>query len=528
MTKFKAVLAATAVVALAAGCSSAPPEPGTEYAEGGTFTIALPSDPGSLNPLNNSSSTSNWLFRFLYDQLVTRGDNGEILSGLATEWEFDGSDAVFTLSEAATCFDGSPITPSVIAKNFDYILDTDNPTTVIGSVLPNRNFTYDADDAAGTFSLHLEKPFSLLLSALSFMNIVCGDALDDPTSITDSSSGSGPFVLDSAVPNSQYVLSKREGYTWGTDGATNDALGFPDSVVFRIVDNETTAANLLISGEVNAAIVNGPDRARLEAAGVVQQTHINGGVVMSFSEMEGKVTAERDVRLALAMAFDRGAVATTVTQGVLPEAGTSISAAQPQVCDDSAAAAFIPKYDVEAAKGILDKAGWTVGSDGVRVKDGVRLSFTLSHSTATSGAAAAVELIADAWSKIGAEAIITPLAQADYSQKMFSTGDYDAIFQQLSNPFPSTLTGLLGGPFPPDGTNAGHVDNPVYKEKIAQAIASGENSGCQFWTEASAALFDQVDMIPLANWPTNWMIQGGEMDALGGRPIATSVRVLAQ
>jgi peptide/nickel transport system substrate-binding protein len=526
--KIKAVLAAVAVTALAAGCSSPPQGADAQYADGGTFTIAVAGDPGNLNPLNNSSTTSNWLFRFLYDQVVTRGENGEILSGLATDWEFDGSTAVFTISDEATCYDGSPITPSVIGKNFDYILNPDNPSTVIGSVIPSRNFTYAADDAAGTLTLKLETPFSLLLSSLSFMNIVCGPGLEDPNSITTTSSGSGPFVLDSAVPNSQYVLSKRDGYTWGTDGATNDAKGFPDKVVFKIVDNETTASNLLLSGDVNAAVVNGPDRSRLEAAGTTQKAYTSGGVVLSFNETAGKITADRTVREALTKALDRGAVATTVTQGLLPEAGTSVSAANPQVCDDSAAAASIPAFDVDGAKALLDDAGWVPGSDGVRVKDGVRLSFRISHSTATPGAAAAVELMADAWSQIGAEAVITPLAQADYSQKVFSTGDYDVILSQFSNPFPSTLTGLLGGPFPPDGTNAGHIDNPVYKEKIAEAMASGENSGCEFWTEASAALFESVDMIPLANWPTNWVLKGAEMDTLGGRPIATSIRVLAQ
>jgi peptide/nickel transport system substrate-binding protein len=526
----KSILAATAVIALAAGCSSSPPQQSqAKYQEGGTFTIAVAGDPGALNPLNNSSTTSNWLFRFLYDQIVTRGNDGEILSGLATKWEFDGSTAVFTINDKATCYDGSAITPSVIGKNFEYILNAENPSTVIGSVIPNRNFTYEADDATHTLTLKLQKPFSLLLSSLSFMNVVCGPGLDDPASITTTSSGSGPFVLKAAVPNSQYVLTKRDGYAWGTDGATNDTKGFPDEVVFKIVDNETTSANLLLSGEVNAAVVNGQDRARLKAAGTTEKAYTSGGVVMSFNQTAGKITADKQVRLALTKAIDRGAVATTVTQGLLPKAGTSVSAASPQVCDDSAAAKSIPKFDTEGAKRMLDDAGWKPGGDGVRMKDGVRLSFTASHSTATPGAAAAVELMADAWSKVGAEAIITPLAQADYSQKVFSTGDYDVMaIQQFSNPFPSTLTGLIGGPFPPNGTNAGHIDNPVYKQKIQEAMASGENSGCKFWTEASAALFESADMIPLAAWPTNWVLKGAEMHTLGGRPIATSIRVLAQ
>lgn len=530
MRHLKATAAAAAVLLLAAGCSSTspPPEAAAKYATDGTFTIAVAGDPGNLNPLNNSSTTSNWLFRFLYDQLVTRGDDGEILSGLATDWEFDGSIAKFTIDENATCYDGSAVTPSVIGKNFDYILDPDNPSTPIGSVIPSRDFTYEADDATNTFTLKLDKPFSLLLSSLSFMNIACGPGLEDPQSITTTSSGSGPFVLDSAVPNSEYVLSKREGYSWGTDGARTDVEGFPAKVVFKIVDNETTAANLLVSGEVNAAVVNGQDRARLEAAGATQETYISGGVVQSYSQMDGKITADPDVRRALAMAFDRDAAATAVTQGLVPKAGTSVSAANPQVCEDSAAASAIPPYDPKAAADLLDRAGWKLGSDGVREKDGRKLSLGAAYSTATPGAPAAVELMVAAWKEIGIETTITPLAQADYSQKVFSTGDFDIMaIQQFSNPFPSTLTGLFGGPFPPDGTNAAHIDNPEYKAAIAEAISSSEDSGCAQWTEASAALFSNVDVIPVASWPTNWVLKGAEMTTLGGRPIATSIRVLA-
>lgn len=556
MRHFKKVIAALVGLALVASCSSSPstedtsgsgttvttsagggdtgstttqPADSANYAEDGTFTIAVAGDPGTLNALNNTSTTSNWLFRFLYDQLVTRGQDGEILSGLATDWEFDGTTAVFNIDENATCFDGSPVTPTVIAKNFEYIANPDNPSAVIGAVLPNRNFTVEADDDAGTFTLKLDSPFSLLLSSLSFMNIICGPGIDNPEGLTTTSSGSGPFVLESAVPNSEYVLARRDGdYTWGTGGATIDVAGFPARVVFKIVDNETTAANLLAAHQINAAVVNGPDQARLEAMGATEQVYVSGGVVQMYSQVEGKPTADVNVRRALAMAYDRGAAATAITQGILPDAGTSVSAANPQVCDDSAAASSIPEFDPDGAATLLDEAGWTAGDDGVRAKDGVRLSLDAIYSTATPGADATVELMAAAWEAIGFEINITPLAQGDYAQRVFATGDYDIVTSQFSNPFPSTLVGLLGGPFPPDGTNAAHITNDEYVSLFQQALASGENSGCEYWTQASAALFEHVDMIPIADWPTTWVLVGGEMDTLGGRPIPTSVRVLSE
>jgi peptide/nickel transport system substrate-binding protein len=527
-----ALLVGVATIGLLAGCTSAggaaaSDTSSTVYASGGTFTMGVSGDPGTLNPLNNTSTSANWLFRFLYDPLVTRSTSGKITSGLASKWTFDGTTAVFTIKKGVTCSDGSAVTPSVIAKNFAWIQNPANTSTEIGAVLPNRNFTYSADDAASTFTLKLDAPFSLLLSSLSFMPIVCGTAASNPATLTTTSSGSGPFVLTQATPNSQYVMKKRTGYKWGANGASTSAAGTPSTVVFKIVPDETTAANLILSGQVNAAVINGKDRARLKAAGTKQTTSTSGGVVMSFNEAAGRITSDKNVRIALTMATDRAQVASTVTQGLLPKAGTSVSAAEPQVCNDSSAAKAIPAHNVAKAKALLTKAGWKVGSNGTREKDGKELSLVTGYSTATPGASTAVELIASEWKAVGVNVVITPMTQADYTQRVFGTGDYDVMpVEQFSNPFPSTLTGLLSGPVPPAGTNAGHINNPQYTSLIAKAEASSVNSGCAYWTQASKALFTNADMIPMANWPTNWVLKGAKMSTLGGRPIATSIRLL--
>ena len=82
--------------------------------------------------------------------------------------------------------------------------------------------------------------------------------------------GTGPYALTQAVSNDHYTLTKHAGYTWGPNGATTSAAGLPDTINVKIIPNETTAANLLLSGQLNAANIVGPDTARLEAAQPVQ------------------------------------------------------------------------------------------------------------------------------------------------------------------------------------------------------------------------------------------------------------------
>jgi len=59
-----------------------------------------------------------------------------------------------------------------------------------------------------------------------------------------------------------------------------------------------------------------------------------------------------------------------------------------------------PPFDPVGARRLLDEAGWVVGSNGVREKDGKRLSFEFIHTTSTTGAAISEEL-QSAWHDIG-------------------------------------------------------------------------------------------------------------------------------
>jgi peptide/nickel transport system substrate-binding protein len=58
--------------------------------------------------------------------------------------------------------------------------------------------------------------------------------------------------------------------------------------------------------------------------------------------------------------------------------------------------------DVAAANALLDEAGWVMGSDGVRAKDGVRLSILYQTST-NSVRQAAQALIKQWWNEVGVE-----------------------------------------------------------------------------------------------------------------------------
>jgi ABC-type dipeptide transport system, periplasmic component len=67
------------------------------------------------------------------------------------------------------------------------------------------------------------------------------------------------------------------------------------------------------------------------------------------------------------------------------------------------------KQDIEAANKLLDDAGWVMGSDGVRAKDGYKLSFLYQTST-NSVRQATQALVKDMWAQIGVQVELRNIA----------------------------------------------------------------------------------------------------------------------
>lgn len=507
-----------------AAATVSPDTSGDEFSTGTSFAWSVADDPGSLNPVLGSRTVMVNLMRFLYDPLVHSDPEGNIISGLATSWEVTDNVVTFQLDPGVTCSDGTPVTPTTVADFFEYLKDPEHGSTLIGIALPNRDYEVAADDASGTFTLTLADPYLFILPALEFLPIPCGAAGADPSSLTASASGSGPYTLTEVVPDDHYTLTRRDDYAWGPDGATTAHA--PETARMDIVASETTAANLLLTDELNAAAIAGQDRERLLAEGMEENPYISGGAMMIFNQAEGRITADPDVRTAIVHGIDRTEVATVLTQGLSSEVSNSLSPAQPQACVDTEAGTAVPASDPEGANALLDAAGWVPGSDGIREKDGQRLSLVAGYLSTYAGNLPAIELMAEQLADIGVELVPVPHTQATWSETLFTTGDFDVVpVVALSVPFQSALYGILAGPFPPDGINGAHVDNPEFKELATEANQTTGEAGCQMWIQAEQALFASGDVAPMAGVVTNWVTNGASFDVMQGRIIPTSITV---
>jgi peptide/nickel transport system substrate-binding protein len=495
-----ALAAATAVGGVGAGAHATTAGSGGagNFVEGGTFTYALGSDPGNLDPHMSVFVATNAVNTLAYDTLVNLGQDGTILPGLAESWEESPTSITYTLKDGITCADGTPLTATTVGDNFSFVADPANQSPLLGVQVP-AGITVEADDAARTVTLTSPQPVPFFLQSTGAgLFIVCAKGLADRSILASGTDGTGPFVLTDAVPNDHYSFTVRDGYAWGPDGATTDVPGFPAAAEVRIVENESTAANLLLSGEVNAAEVAGPDRQRLEDEGYfsIENQAIVGEFF--FNQMADLPTADVAVRQALMRALDLNQMMAVQTSG-LGALADGLASVQPKVCPGDTVGDILSQgADLDAAGQMLDDAGWVMGSGDVREKDGQPLSIRAFYITEFEGAADAMELATAQWNQLGVDVDLQGVDSAQFNTLAFESRAWDVFLAAVNLDVPSLAVPFVSGPQPPDGVNFSAVSNPEYESLVAEASALTGPEACAKWDEAEKALYAQMNILPYA------------------------------
>ncbi len=518
------VAAAVAPCVLAAGCGGSTAKSGSSgYATNGTFTMVMNEDRGAFDPYHSRIAG---LDKFAYDSLVNMRPNGTFVSGIAQRWSVDAHTATFTLRPDVTCSDGTPLTAGQVAADLNYIGDPDNQSPQYGINTPTVPSKATGDDASRTVTVTVKEAFGFLLNTVGLAPIMCAKGLKNPKLLATASDGTGPFVLTGTVPGQSYDFAVRKDYRWGPGGATTRVPGFPAKVVLRIVTNETTAANLLLSGEVNQALITGDDRERLAARRLDTFVASGPGAGLRFNQRPGHATEDKRVRQALVQALDLAQVVKVSTGGTGRPA-TGLALVEPRACTGDSVSGQLPTYNPAAAAALLDQAGWAKGTDGLRSHNGKRLTIQVLYPTAASiYDRPAAELMARQWKAIGVDARLAAATPTTVVKSLFQTGGWD-IYTALGIAYlPSAWVPYLSGPFPPKGQNLGG-NNKEYASLVAKAQGMTPPAACSSWNQAEQAAYRDLDIVPISDRRWSYFLNHAKAESVGyEQPVPTSVRVL--
>lgn len=518
-----ALLSTTALV----GCSDKggnKASTSNDFVVGGALTIAIDSDPGSLDPQRSVNGVNLLIGPFAYDSPVHLLDSGKIAPSVVESWSGSGTAYTLTVRKGVTCADGSKMDAQTVADNINYVGNSKNGSGMNGVAVPNGT-TATANTAAETVSVKLTSGAPFFLQNLAELPLVCSSAIKSRDTMKSETVGSGPYVLSKAVPGNFYEYKLRDGYTWGPDGASTAVKGMPKTITFKLVKSATTTANLLLSKGVNVSYVAGADTKRLKAANLFSDGGSIIGIELTFNEIAREPTSDVDVRRALIGALDMSELAKVSTAGLGSQANGLLT--DPKICAGDTVTPNMPKFDSAAAAAALDQAGWKAGSDGKRSKDGRPLKVPLIYDNGDTTNSAAAEYIATKWKALGVDVKLNGQSFDEKSDVVFGgKGAWTATLIGLGVSNPATLVPFFSGATPAAGINYGSMHNKAYETAVAAAQTKSGTDGCADWNAAESALIKDSDITPISVQPYPYWGNGAKFDVVARVLEPTSLRVL--
>lgn len=458
--------------------ASSPQAQAATAAVKGTVTIAIGSDPGSLDPQLGLLSTTRDVNNFAYDTLLHITGPGQVRSGLAQSWKVLSTTKVrFTLVRGATCSDGSAMSASVVKRNLDFVSDPKNKSPLLGVFVP-PSMTVTANNRTRTVIATSKTPNPFPLQGLGLVQMVCTRGMNNRSLLVHRAIGSGPYRLTQAVSGDHYTFQVRKGYHWGSGGGTTAAL--PSKVVFKIVSNETTTANLLLSHGVNIGTIIGDDRARLNRAKLYKVVLAATPNEFWFNQNRGRVAANAGIRRGLVQSLRLAQIGSVITSGRGAPIRTLTSQAFTP-CSGNSVKGSIPPYNPSAASAALSS------------HPAIRVIYPSDFGASIT---AAMELLQAQLSATGARVNLVGGTETDLTTALFGTGNWDLAFVPITLLNPSQLVGLVSGPAPPNGANFGNIDNGTYKSLSTSAQGKFGAAACRDWIRAEASLMRNADVAP--------------------------------
>lgn len=477
------LLAGIAVLTLAgcgAGGGETPATPGADVAQDVVF--ALKEDPTCLDPQQSSVTTSLIVGRQLTDSLLDQNpETGEIVPWLASEWEAseDLTSYRFTLREGVTFSDGTPLTSEAIAANFDAIVALGGSASLANGYLAGYVGTEIASDTE--FTVVFSAPnvqFAQGATTISLGILSPATAAAPAEDRCASVIGTGPFVLDSYVPNDSVKIVGREDYDWASQLREHEGAAYLSSVTFPIIAEPSVRTGGLESGEYDV-IQDVPyvDESRFSGADYHLYAKANPGVPNSLvvNTTRGPL-AEEPVRQAISKSLDRDQI-NVIAGSLSGHAPTSVlTSSTPGYTD----LGDVLAHDADGATSLLEDAGWTLGSEGIYEKDGQPLTVTVTAFYAQDvWEAAQIEL-----KKLGIDLRLKMVTSGDFFGAVAS-GDYDVLGAALTRTDPDALRTLLS---PASTSRWAIVDDPELETLLQEQSQTADSTARQ-------ELVDQIQRI---------------------------------
>lgn len=382
---------------------------------GGAYVEGVPGTPQQLNPLLSDPArdpAAEDVRALIFDGLMRIGLDGLPEPALAQSWNVDDSGQVytFTLRADAAWHDGTPLS----ADDVIFTL----------RAIQNRAFAGDPTisvvwrdvliDQVGERAIRcrLAAPFAPFLTVATFP-ILPAHLLADRAPAEWATApfnqhpiGTGPYQLTEI--NSEHALLRANPSYYG-------GRAFIDALELRFYANSTAARNALVRGEIQGLGLTGATDSGLAspARGFTRYSMpLDNAVVLGFNLRQPPLS-DQALRRALAEGLDKDALLKQTLEGQAARLDTPILPGWWAAVQDPEWYRASP----QRAADVLDSLGYTLGADGVRVRDGQPLVLPLLTVDDPIRVAVASE-IARQWGEIGIRVEVQAVDAATLLQRL--------------------------------------------------------------------------------------------------------------
>lgn len=383
----------------ACGQSSDDPSAANGAASADQLVLADGSDLGGYNPVNGYGELG---VSPVYEGLVgLKSDDPEklpsfrpVLAAELPEASDDFTKWTAKLRKDVKFHNGEPFTGADVVATYNEVLNPNVASKAASAFEMLKSVESEtAEDGTETVTFTLNYPYPdfnsrLLLGIAPKASLTGGLASESP--LNTEPIGTGPYKLES-LQTDKAVWKAFPEY-WGEQ---------PKVKTFTVmhVPDDSTRASRTSAGEFDGAQIPPALAAMFKDSADYEVVKAKSADWRGLSLPADSVfTKDPQVRVAMNKAIDRDAIIEKVLAGSGSPAHTPVSS----VYDSFDAKATFP-YDPEGAKSMLDKAGWKVGADGIREKDGEKAGFTLSYSANDTVRRDLATAFADAMKQIGVD-----------------------------------------------------------------------------------------------------------------------------
>lgn len=471
---------------------------------GGTLREGYNRDISKHDPL-----TTNWYdpaFFAIYEAILSNNPDGETVPQFASDWSVsdDGLTYTFEVPAGKTSHSGGVIDAEAVAEYFRTI---QAESFIAGLAAPVDTYEADGDTVimrmqnawVGALGPH-KTGYWRIININTWRDLGGTDV--ESTYGTESADGTGPFTHVEWVPGSHVLVNRWDDYPGSnTPFFENPGPAHLDAIRWTVITEAGQRATQIENGDIDTLIGPAPqDISRLESnpdLTVIRHPEWSG-FHLSMNRDYEEFFGDMLTRQGLSHSLDRQGMVDAIL------AGNGAPTYGPFPTTDryyDEAVLDFNQFDIDLANQKLDEAGWVVGSDGVRERDGVRFEFDYLVEDESVQRAVA-EAVAQQFSVVGVVANLDVVDRAVAFERQSGEGR-DAAPMSLFFwlwPIPIDVLTLFGGSGTVPVPNFSHAVEPRIDAAIeAWQNAATEEEGQAAQSEFQLAWAELLPFMPIMN-----------------------------